>query len=58
MKVYKGEKDMPKDEHLPRSLWELDQLGKRDPERDEVSKRLTPEDQVRLMKRYGYDWTK
>lgn len=39
-----------------RTLDELDALPKNDPERDEICKRLSPEDQVQLMKRYGLDW--
>jgi hypothetical protein len=39
-----------------RSLDELDDLSPNDPKRDEISKRLSPEDQVKLMARYGYHW--
>ena len=54
-KVYTGQPERTQ-APLPRSLEELDSLNRRDPERDEVCKRLSPEDQQRLMKRYGYDW--
>jgi hypothetical protein len=40
----------------PRSIEELDELAPDDPERDEISKRLSPEDQTALMARYGYEW--
>jgi hypothetical protein len=39
-----------------RSLDELDDLDPNDKERDEVCKHLTPEDQAKLMARYGYTW--
>jgi hypothetical protein len=39
-----------------RSLEELDELAPNDPERDEIGKRLSPDDQRRLMARYGLAW--
>lgn len=36
-----------------RTLEELDDLAPNDPERDEICKRLSREDQARLMARYG-----
>src|SRR5262245_48654871 len=39
-----------------RRLDELDGLHPNDPERDEISKRLSVEDQVELMRRYGLPW--
>jgi hypothetical protein len=55
MKVYKGEFEQMQNK-LPRSIHELDALNKHDPERDEISKRLSPDDQQKLMARYGYAW--
>jgi hypothetical protein len=55
VKVYKGEKPDPQ-ALSPRSLEELDALDAHNPERDEISKRLSPEDQTALMARYGYEW--
>jgi hypothetical protein len=55
MKVYKG--DPPAQEILPHTqaavTWEKYLAGI---ERDEQCKKLTLEQQVKLMKRYGYDW--
>lgn len=39
-----------------RRLDELDALAPNDPERDEICKGLSREDQRALMARYGYDW--
>ena len=39
-----------------RRLEELDELARNDPERDEICKRLSPEDERRLMARYGVEW--
>ncbi len=39
-----------------RGLDELDGLAPNDPERDEISKRLSKVGQVALMKRHGFDW--
>jgi hypothetical protein len=51
MKVYKGEVE-PMQKKLPRALEELDDLAPNDKERDDICKRLTPEDRRRLMGRY------
>jgi hypothetical protein len=56
MKVYKGEKPDPQ-ALFPRALEEFDGLDRRSLERDDVCKRLSREDQWRLMARYGFGWT-
>ncbi len=53
--VYKGQDTKPTPVSFPTTLEDLDAQPNRRL-KDEICKRLTPDAQVALMKRYGYEW--